>query len=375
MTKKLLVIARHRPSVLIAKGEYIPRYYNPGDVFDEIHLLLTSRDNPRVSDLQNAVGRAKLVIHNLPRPDFRLSLGWRPWLIKSWIRKAISLVEEIDPNLMRVHNNFLEGYLGMKLKEALGIPYLVSIHHSEWQFRDTLQKKILGVLLAKYESESLIKSDGVIAVYLSNYEYAKNMKGADPQLIYNMVGANIPKKKSYIASDPPKLITINQQIKQKDPSNILRAIVDIDCEYMIVGNGLYHERLVDLARELGISDKVTFSTGIPNDTLTKMLPTFDLHVSHVDIWGMSKTVVESSLAGLPTLINYHPGRQIPEYKGNWLYQCENSPEGYKNKILEILSNQNGRQKMGQKAQKHAAKAFDPRLMEEKLSKLYREKMN
>lgn len=374
MTKKLIVITRHRPTVLLAKGEYIARYYNPGNVFGEVHLLLTNQDMPEAEQLQFTAGKAKLFIHNLPRPDFRKTLGWRPYLIRKWIKAGIDLVRDIDPDLIRVHNNFLEGYLGMKIKRKLDVPYLVSIHHSEWQFKNTLQNKILGWLLAKYERGSLEEAAGVIAVYLSNFEYAKMLKGGDPRLIYNVVSDEIPVKKHYGISKPPKIITINQQKKQKNPSNILRAIVDIDCEYWIVGNGPDHQQLLDLAESLGVMDKVKFSTGIPNNELTKMLPSFDLHVSHCDVWGMSKTVVESSLAALPTLINYHPSRPIPEYSDEWLFRCENSPEGYRSKLIEVLGNEPLRKKKGQAAHNQASEHFNPREMEKKLSKLYQEKM-
>ena len=374
MTKKLLVIARHRPSVLLAKGEYIPRYYNPGNVFEEVHLLLTNRDQPSLEQLQAAAGQARLFVHNLPRPDFFATLGWRPWLIEGWVDEAIRIVGGIQPNLIRVHNNFQEGYLGQRIKAALGVPYLVSIHHSDWQFKETLQEKLLGWLLAKYERESLRHADGVIAVYESNYEYAQDMQSGDPCLIYNVVSDQIPLKNDYALSTPPKLITINQQIPQKSPANILRAIADVECEYWVVGNGPEHQRLLDLAAELGVREKVKFSTGIPNAELIAMLPDFDLHVSHCDVWGISKTVIEASLAGLPTLINYHPERPIPEYSDEWIFRCANTPEGYRDKLLKLLADPPARERIGSSAHAHAMKAFNPQVMEEKLADLYREKM-
>lgn len=368
------MIARHRPSVLVAKGEYIPRYYNPGDVFDEVHLLLTNDDQPRHEDLLSAVGRAQLYIHNLPPPDFRFSLGWSAPFIRGWIRAGIELVREIGPDLIRVHNNFLEAHLAQQIKRRLGTPYVVSIHHSEWQFKDTLQTRLLSLAQARFEASSLQQADAAIAVYQSNYEYALSLGANDPRLIYNMVSNEIPLKKDYALSNPPRLITINQQIPQKNPANILRAVAEIDCEYWLVGNGPEHKNLARLIEALGIGGKVKMIKGMPNAELTAMLPSFDLHVSHCDVWGVSKTVLEASLAGLPTLINYHPKRKIPEFEDEWILRCQNSAAGYASAIQEALSDPSLRESIGQQAYKKASNDFAPQLMEQQLAGLYREKM-
>ena len=372
--KKLLVIARHRPSVLVAKGEYIPRYYNPGDVFDEVHLLLTNDDQPRHEDLLSAVGRAKLHIHNLPPPDFRFSLGWSAPFIRRWIRDGLELVREIGPDLIRVHNNFLEAHLAQHIKRRLGTPYVVSIHHSEWQFKGTLKTRLLSLAQARFEASSLQQADAAIAVYQSNYEYALSLGANDQRLIYNMVSVEIPLKKDYALSRPPRLITINQQIPQKNPVNILRALAEIDCEYWLVGNGPERENLARLVDSLGIGDKVKMVEGMPNAELTAMLPSFDLHVSHCDVWGVSKTVLEASLAGLPTLINYHPERRIPEFENEWILRCENSAAGYASAIREALDDRSLRESIGQQAYKKAKKLFSPQVAERQLAELYREKM-
>lgn len=369
-----MVITNHRPTVLVNKGEYIARYYNPGNIFDELHLLLTNSDRPNPADLQKPAGRAKLFIYNLPAPDVRWTLGWQIPLIRGWLASGVKLVSEVNPNLIRVHNNFLDGYLGREIKRQLGIPYLVSIHHSHWQHAETPFQILLRFIWRKFASSSLQSADGVIAVYSSNFHYAKILKGNNPQLIYNVVSDRIPVKRDYTRFDPPRLITVSKQFQYKNPENILRAIKDIHCEYLVVGTGVYHERLKALARELGIEHKVNFVKSMDNAELTSKLHTFDLHVSHCDNWGMSKTITEASLAALPTLINYHPVKPIHEYEGDWLARCENTPESYGTAIKKFLVDERYRKEFGQRAHQHAKKTFDPVLMENKLAELYRETM-
>jgi glycosyltransferase involved in cell wall biosynthesis len=189
-----------------------------------------------------------------------------------------------------------------------------------------------------------------------------------------VVSDQIPVKHSYTLHKPPRLITVSKQFKYKNPENIIRALQSIDCEYWIVGSGPYHERLVHLVRDLNMEDKVTFVKGMDNAELTRQLKDFDLHVTHCDNWGMSKTVTEASLAGLPTLINYHPVRPIPEYQGDWLARCANTPEAYAAAIGELLADNDQREQLGRRARQHAKDAFDPVKMETRLAQLYRDTM-
>jgi glycosyltransferase involved in cell wall biosynthesis len=374
MIKKLMVVTNHKPSVLLAKGEYIPRYYNPENLFDEVHLLLTNRDHPDPADLQKPAGRARVFIHNLPTPDIRWTLGWQIPLIRPWLKRGVELARQVNPNLMRVHNNFQDGYLGREIKQRLGIPYVLSIHHSHWQHAETPSQVILRLIWRKFEASSVRAADGVIAVYSSNLHYAEQLRGNNPQLIYNVVSDQIPAKRSYALGKPPRLITVSKQFKYKNPANIIRAVQEIDCEYLIVGTGEYHGRLVTRVHELGMEDKVRFVKSVDNAQLTRQLKDFDLHVTHCDNWGMSKTVTEASLAGLPTLINYHPVRPIPEYEGDWLARCENTPEGYATAIKKFLADTSYREEMGRRAHQHSKETFDPMKMEAKLAQLYRDTM-
>lgn len=90
MTTRLLVIISDRLSDLIRKGEVTPRYYNPGEHFDEVYILMTNDDRPDPGVLQRMVGRAKLFISNLPAEKrlFIRSLGWQSFLMRKWTERG-----------------------------------------------------------------------------------------------------------------------------------------------------------------------------------------------------------------------------------------------------------------------------------------------
>ena len=118
---KILVIIPDRLSALIEKGEITARYYNPGNLFDEVHILMTNDDKPNLTDVQKTVGDAELYLHNLPAPSFIKTFGWRPWLLKGWAKRAVDLARKIRPELIRCHGNHLNGYAAAMIKKKSGV--------------------------------------------------------------------------------------------------------------------------------------------------------------------------------------------------------------------------------------------------------------
>jgi glycosyltransferase involved in cell wall biosynthesis len=375
---RLLVIIPDKLSDLITKGEITSRYYNPGELFDEVHILMTNDDNPDPEPLQKTVGKARLYLYNLPagRKLFTRSLGWQPFLLRRWVDKGLKIAEGISLHLVRVHNNFKEGYLAFKIKEKLGIPYVISLH-GVWD-RDeitTIKGKMVSFFKRKLEKLSLKNSDHVIAVYKPILRYAEKYGAPNISLIYNVVASKyLKEKKDYKIRGIPRIITVNRQVREKNPENIIRAISNIDCQYTIVGDGPYHEYLKTLARGVRVENKVEFIRAISNDRLCSMLSEYDLMVSHCDYWGVSKTLIEASIVGLPIVINEHPIEPIPEYEGNWLVLCKNTPEGYAQAIKGVLSDFEYRKKLGLSAKVYAKNNWWPEEMENNVAYIYREVM-
>ena len=127
---KIMVIIPDVLSSIINKGEVTERYYNPGNYFSEVHIVLTNNDCPNINEVQKMAGNAKLFIYNLPDAKimFFLSLGWRPLLLKWWLNKAIELAKQIQPDIIRCHAAQLNSFAAAKIKKELGIPYVVSLH-------------------------------------------------------------------------------------------------------------------------------------------------------------------------------------------------------------------------------------------------------
>ena len=99
MKPRLMVIVPDRGSAWINKGEVVDRYFNPGDVFGHVDLVVTNHDEPDHAALQRMAGDATVAVHHLPtsRAHFVATLGWRPWALRRWSRRAVALVERLQP--------------------------------------------------------------------------------------------------------------------------------------------------------------------------------------------------------------------------------------------------------------------------------------
>lgn len=373
--KRLAVLIPDRLSVLAAKGETLERYYNPDNVFDEVHLIMTNDDRVDDEKLQPLVGNARLFVHNLPTSPYLVlqTFGFREKLLKPWVRQGLNLLNDISPQLVRVHFGIQEGYLASQYKLLCGIPYVVSLH-GVWDrdrfFHSSFLDCIFKGLIKSIHKTAMSQSDAVIGVYKPTIRYAKKFGAHNVHLIYNVISSNILQKQNYDLSRPARILTVNRQIKDKNPENIIRAIRHLNCHYDLVGQGPLNESLRDLVRELGLESRVKFIPSLPNSTLIERLPQYDLAAFHCDYWGISKGILEASLAGIPIVTNKHPVEPIPDYAGSWMIECDNTEDGYREAIGSLLDDRSKREFLGRSAHAHAMANWDPVKMEKAVANLY-----
>ena len=403
---KLLVIIPDRLSDLVKKGEITARYYNPGNLFDEVHILICNDDRVDSRDVQKTAGTARLFLHNLPEHTWQFIQSYplfNPWflnplfepileltkqfqfhLLNEWAKPAIELARQIQPALIRCHANDYNAYVAARIKKELGIPYVVSLHSNpDTETRRRVvdahasrEDKLFGVVFDKIEAIGVKNSDLALPVYQSINPYLQRVGCARYQVAYNVLNSDhLGQKKSYALHHPVRLISVGRQFRSKNPENIIRAIEDLpEARLTLVGDGQYHESLQSLARELGLADRVTFIRAIPNDDLCAQLPEFDIFLAHNDFFGISKAMIEALLTGLPSITNCRPGEQAPELQGDFVMLVENSKEGYSHAIQKLIDDKNLREQLGCKAYAHAQEHWSPAKTEAKYVEIYKRVM-
>ena len=377
-SKRLMVIVSDALNAVVKKGEVTTRYYNPGGFFDEVHILATNDDRANPSDLQTTVGRAELFLYNMPLPRraFIRSLGYRPWLLKQWARTGVLLARQIMPDLVRCYGNSFNGYLGVEIKHALGIPMIVSLHsHPEesraeapdWKFR------LVARMHTTIEDMALRNADLVLPVYQSIASYAESRGAKNVRVVYNVLNSHLTRKRSYELHDPVRIVSVGRLYGGKNPENIIRAVADLDAHLTLVGDGPLLEYLKGVTRECGAEHKATFCRAISNDELCEMLPEFDIFAAHSVYSGPPKAVLEPLLTGLPVVLNHsddHPCPELAKGEGKWVLLVKNTKEDYLRAFRRLIEDHELREQLGRRAYAHAQEHWAPSKMEAEVVGIY-----
>ncbi|HYL35389.1 MAG TPA: glycosyltransferase family 4 protein [Bryobacteraceae bacterium] len=378
MTRRLLVIINDRLSELVRKGEITPRYYNPGEVFDEVHILMTNDDRPDPEALQETAGKAALFLHNLPggRSLFLKSLGWRPWLLRHWANGAVRLAEQIRPAFVRCHGNHLNAFAAREIKRRLGIPYVVSLHiNADQDLRGRAsdgREWLISHAPLSMERINLSAAELAMPVYEPILPYLQRMQARNVQVLYNVLnGDHLRHKIDYRLHDPIRIVSVGRQFREKDPTHLLEAVAELgNVTLTLVGNGPLHSQLRDTARRLGMGDRVEFQTAIPNRTLCESLADYDLFAVHSEYAEISKAVLEALLVGLPVVINRRWGQPVPELDDGIVRTVENSKLGYLNALRNLINDDLAREALGRKAFSQAQQRYAPSRTEAEYAKVY-----
>lgn len=385
---RLMLIAADRISEWIVKGEVAVRYFNPGEVFREVHLLLLNDDRPDMEAVQKMVGEAKVFVYNyLPIPGlYEFSWKWRPWRVERWARGVAELVGKVRPKLIRCHGANINSFVAHSIKRALGIPYIVSMHinpeldlrmRPEWRegWRDRMRQRADVAIQRWLERKSLSDADCVVCVYRFIEDYARTFGGRRVEVIYNVTNPdNVRPKGDYALSHPARVIIPGRQFKEKDPSPVISAMAELpDVHCTFVGDGPYHEMLKSLAADLGVAERCYFLRSIRNDDLCRTLKDFDILVSVNDYGGVSKVELEAAQVGLPVITNRHPSEREPEVLGRNCVVVGGDSRSYREALRGLMLDEERRRSLGTNLRQSVAHLTGER-MEHAYASLYREIM-
>lgn len=372
-----MVIVPDRLSEIVRKGEVTARYYNPGNLFSEVHLVMTNDDKPDPVAVQPMAGSARLFLHNLPagRKLFAQSLGWRPWLLTRWTGRAVALAAEIKPDLVRCHGAHLNALAARAIKRALGVPYAVSLHiNPDVDVRGgPFLTALLGRAAAAMEKKSLREADLVLPVYRPIETFLKRIGVTRYRVAYNVINlAHLVKKDDYALHRPVRVISVGRLIAEKDPSALIAAVADLPhVELTIVGDGPIAGDLRRTARESGAGNRVIFKAAVPNDELCAMLADFDIFAIRSDYFELSKSMLEALLTGLPMIVNRRPGAPVPELTDDICLLVENTAESYRAALERLISDHAFRERLGRSAFAHAQARWAPAKTEAAYVEIYR----
>ncbi|MBM3278755.1 MAG: glycosyltransferase family 4 protein [Candidatus Handelsmanbacteria bacterium] len=356
--KRLAVIPADPLYKYVAKGELKPRYWNPGEFFDEIHVVSLCADEVAPEQVQALAGRAKLYIHPVGRPT-PMTLAW-------YYRKVSRLIGNLAPSVIRAHGPWHSGSLGVHAGRRLGVPCLVSIHN-EMDATRSFDRRLLLRLVRPLEYYTLRHASAVLCVSNYLHEYASRYGAQRMITVYNKVYPDQFAGQAGSEAAPLQVLAVMRLDPQKDPECLIRAVAPLKLRLKLVGKGELEGRLKRLVRELGVEDRVELIPMVPNSQIHTHYLGADIFAMATHYEGFCIPVLEAMAAGLPVVASQTP--PIPEILGGAGLLVEHRPEAFTRAFAELAADPERRSRLGAAARERAA-SLDGRRMEDREAELY-----
>ena len=355
------------------KGEIKKGYFNPQNLFGEVHIISTFDADIDSSKVIEISGNAKLFIHVVGKINLKN--------YKKALPKLKQKIQNINPDVIRAYNPLVQGWLATKISKILRKPLVISLHINYDKDTRSINKES-GVLhylkmqftAKKIEPYVLQSANKVICVHESVSKYAKSKGAKNTDIIYNRVDLSrfSPNAKKIIKFDKPTIIYVARLTKSKNHEVLIKAIKDLDVILLLIGDGVNLKNLQELVSNLKINEKVKFIQSVPNSEIHRYYVTSDIFAAPVLDKGIGITFLEAMASGLPIIIRKVPNEK--EEAENAALMVDNNSESFKKAIEQILADKSLKEKL-QKQSLAMAKKMDGKIMEEKEAKLYKELLN
>lgn len=362
---KLCVFLTDPMEVLYKKGEIKNRYYNPCNYFDEIHMISFCSKDIEEEKVRIVAGDARLKIYSVGKLSIFSLLALR--------HKILSLIKEINPDVIRAYDPSLRGALAVYAGRKLNLPTILSVHNHLDEQRKFDNRIILKfrILLERY---SLRRATKVICV--SNYvkSYADKYGARDVCVLYNRVDLEQFRHQQNKNSDSRKekvLLNVSRLDRQKYQECLIKAIAGLDVKLILIGNGRLYKSLNNLVKNMNLKNRVVFIKSVFNNQIRDYYLSADIFVLPTKYEGFCIPIIEAMAASLPIVAT--DIAPISEILGDAGILVNNNPEEFKRAIKMIIENNTLRELLRAKAYERS-KIFDSITLEEREKGIYQKFM-
>ena len=353
------------------KGEIKDRYFNPNNIFDEIHIISFIDKDVEVEKVEKIAGNAKLIIHSVGKINIKNR--------KKEILKILEIVKKINPDVIRAYNSRLEGWFAANCAEKLNIPFFLSIHtqmdHNRKIAKKTNFKKYIGLkYLEKFIEPYVIQqANKITIVYRIIEPYIIKKGGKNLELLYNRIDLSQFSNGRKIEGLPtPLVLSVGNLIKEKNHECIIRAMKNLDAHCLIIGKGNDFERLQKMILDEKLENKVQIIDSIAYNEIQNYYKSASVFALAYDpeLEGLPMPVIEAMASGLPIVIPFQKEGFSDGLENSVIFSERNSIE-FHNNIKKILNNQNISHELSINCI-NKSKDFDGKAIEKREAEIYAE---
>ncbi|MCX6135469.1 MAG: glycosyltransferase family 4 protein [Ignavibacteriales bacterium] len=355
-----------------AKGEVKARYFNPENLFGEIHVITPAEQDVDAAKAQELVGDARLTVHPLGRPS--------ALKLPALLDRANRLVKSLKPDLIRGHGVHLGGLQAVWSARRNKVPVVISVHSNpdedfvSWlkqgRIRLTsgsVQQYIWYKLFRRY---ILHNADHVICAYRFAERYARRHGASPTTVIYNRIDTDRFKPLAARSKRKrPVVLSVNQQIEVKNPEPLIRAVKNLDVDLVLIGDGVLHGRMIEIVDSLGIAGKVTLIKAVPHAKIHEHYQQADIFANPMQCGGVSMGTLEAMSTGLPVVHARPLWEEKPEVLDDLAIVVDACEEGFSAGLKRLLDDPSLAQELGRQGRRRL-REMDGKMMEQRERDLY-----
>ena len=353
----------------LEKGEIKERYFNPNNIFDEIHIISFIDKDVEVEKVQKIAGNAKLIIHSVGKINIKNR--------KKEILKILEIVKKINPNIIRTYNSLIQGWCAAWISKELNIPFFVSLH-TQYDYNRKLMKKknikkyLILKYLEKFVEPYVIKSaDKITIVYKIIEPYVLKHTTNIPELLYNKIDCEkFLKAKKINDLSNPLILSVGNLIESKNHKLLIESMKNINANLLIIGKGELYNYLMNSIISEKLQDRINIIESVPYENISDYYKTADIFALAYDPnqEGLPMPVMESMAAGIPVII---PESEDSKELEDSILFAKRNVKSFTEKINYLLNNKLVREEYSIKGLK-TAKKFDISKLEKREAEIYQE---
>ena len=237
------------------------------------------------------------------RPDVKELAGQ---FFESVYRYNDLLVQQVKGDYSLIHcHDWLTMNAGVRLKEKLGVPFVLTVHSTEYDRSGWLHPNQWFIDI---EKQGMIKADRIIAVSDFTKKTLVEQYGVNPEkimVIHNAVYPIGPGEKQKI------VLFLGRLTIQKGPEFFLHAAKKVleheQCSFVVAGTGDMLPRLITESIHLNIANHVMFTGLLSEAEVRHIYKTACVYVMPSVSEPFGITALEAISAGTPTITSKTAG--------------------------------------------------------------------
>lgn len=236
--------------------------------------------------------------------------------VKAYGEAGADIAESEEFDIIHAHD-WLSYCAGIQAKKATGKPLVVHVHATEY---DRTGGHGVNEAVFHIEQQGMKYADRVVTVsgYTKSIVVEKyGIDGDKIDVVHNGVDTEYPKRHppalSQLKEAGKKIVLfLGRKTIQKGPDYFLAAAkraleVRDDIYFVMAGSGDMENDLIEMAADLGISDKVIFADFLRGDDVDRMYQTADVYVMPSISEPFGITPLESLMNETPVIISKQSG--------------------------------------------------------------------